>query len=283
MNDAKLFFEGRTLLLPTKHGKERVLAPILEKGLGVQVVVADVDTDVLGTFSGEIERTLDPVSAALAKCRLAFERFGADLAVASEGSFGPDPFVGMVPVNEELLVLLDDRERLQIQVAVRSTDTNFNAAEVTNRYQLEQFATQVQFPSHALILRQGEGSLNKLHKGITQWDALFSLFDQLRAEHDSVWVETDMRAHLNPSRMDVIASAAHRLVARIQSACTACGAPGFGITEQVSGLPCDWCGTATRAELYAISECQRCGYRQEDWYRKGRKTEDPAYCERCNP
>jgi hypothetical protein len=283
MNDSKLFFEGRTLLLPTKHGKERVLAPILEKALGVRLVVADIDTDALGTFSGEIERTLDPVSAALAKSRLAIERFGADLAVASEGSFGPDPFVGMVPVNEELLVLLDDKERLQIQVAVRSTDTNFSASEIVNRHQLEQFANKTQFPSHALILRQSEGSLKNLHKGITQWDELYSIFELIRAEHGSAWVETDMRAHLNPSRMDIIASAAHRLVERIQSTCTACGAPGFGITKQVSGLPCDWCGTATRAELYAVSECQRCGYSQEDWFRKGRKTEDPAYCERCNP
>jgi hypothetical protein len=50
-------FEGRRLLIATKHHKEQVIAPVFEKELAVQCFTSDeFDTDSLGTFSGEIER-----------------------------------------------------------------------------------------------------------------------------------------------------------------------------------------------------------------------------------
>ena len=50
-------FKGRTLLIATKHQKEKVIAPIFKKSLGVQVIVpAQLDTDVFGTFTCEITR-----------------------------------------------------------------------------------------------------------------------------------------------------------------------------------------------------------------------------------
>ena len=58
-------FEGRKLLIATKHKKEIVIAPILEKELGVTCFVApDLDTDELGTFTGEVERRDDPFTTA---------------------------------------------------------------------------------------------------------------------------------------------------------------------------------------------------------------------------
>jgi len=56
-------FEGRKLLVVTKHHKEKVIGPILSKELGVECAVArNFDTDILGTFSGEVERKNDPKS-----------------------------------------------------------------------------------------------------------------------------------------------------------------------------------------------------------------------------
>ena len=52
-------FAGRKLVIATKHGKESVLKPLFDKELGVKSeLVEGLDTDLLGTFSGEIERTL---------------------------------------------------------------------------------------------------------------------------------------------------------------------------------------------------------------------------------
>lgn len=44
------------------HGKENVLSPILEKALGVETIVPEsFNTDLYGTFSGEIPRKMDPI------------------------------------------------------------------------------------------------------------------------------------------------------------------------------------------------------------------------------
>jgi len=52
-----LLFENRKLVIVTKHKKERVIAPLLEKHLGVVCFVSEgFDTNTLGTFCGEIER-----------------------------------------------------------------------------------------------------------------------------------------------------------------------------------------------------------------------------------
>ena len=62
-------FKGRNLIIATKHGKEKVIAPIVEKELGVKCFVTkDLDTDILGTFTGEVERKDDPLTAARKKC-----------------------------------------------------------------------------------------------------------------------------------------------------------------------------------------------------------------------
>jgi hypothetical protein len=44
-------FPGRKLLIASKHQKEEVIAPLLEKALEVTCIVpANFDTDELGTF-----------------------------------------------------------------------------------------------------------------------------------------------------------------------------------------------------------------------------------------
>ena len=55
-------FEGRRLVIATKHGKEAVLAHILERELGVLCfTMPQFDSDIFGTFSGEVERLEDIV------------------------------------------------------------------------------------------------------------------------------------------------------------------------------------------------------------------------------
>ncbi len=87
-------FEGRYLVIATKHNKEKVIAPILERELGVKCFVpVNLDTDALGTFTGEVERKDDPITTARKKCLLAMELENCDMAIASEGSFGPHPSI----------------------------------------------------------------------------------------------------------------------------------------------------------------------------------------------
>ena len=135
-------FKNRKLIIATKHQKERVIAPILTEALGVECFVPDnFDTDLLGTFSGEIERKSDPVSTLRQKCLMAMEMYNCDLGLASEGSFGAHPTVYFATADDELLIFIDKKNNLEIIVREISTVTNFNAREIENTRQLIDFAS----------------------------------------------------------------------------------------------------------------------------------------------
>lgn len=85
-------FQNRKLIIATKHEKEKVIAPILENELKLICFIDEkFDTDTLGTFAGEIERELDPISTAREKFLRAMKHNNCHLGVASEGSFGQHP------------------------------------------------------------------------------------------------------------------------------------------------------------------------------------------------
>ncbi|WP_276499017.1 DUF6671 family protein [Pontibacter litorisediminis] len=277
-------FRGRKLLIATKHRKESVIAPLLEEGLGVSCVVAEqFDTDLLGTFTGEVEREAAPVTTARRKCEMALELYGFDLAVASEGSFGPHPVLGFVPVEEEFLLLLDRKNGLETVVRELSLETNFAGEAVDTEEQLLAFASEVKFPSHALVLRPAKHSAAGITKGITGKAHLLAVFRRLQRRHGQVYAETDMRAMYNPSRMSVIRQATEKLVAKASSCCPACHTPGFGVASVKRGLPCGACGFPSRAVLSEFLACHKCGHTLERKYPNSTKVEDPAYCQLCNP
>ena len=277
-------FRGRVLLIATRHGKENVLAPILEPGLGVVCqTVPELDTDQLGTFTGEVERVLPPLDAAREKCRLAMELTGHDLAIASEGSFGPHPSLPFLPADEEFLLLVDRRNALEIAVRECSPRTNFSSAQVSTEEELMAFARGVFFPSHALILKSGPSEPTGIRKGISRMDDLLAGFQSLLERHGSVQVETDMRAMYNPTRMGVIEEAGRKLVERCLASCPSCGRPGFGVREVRTGLPCAQCGIPTRGVIASVLRCEGCGHCREDAYPDGITEADPGRCDACNP
>lgn len=278
------FFQGRKLLIATKHKKEEVLAPLLEQALGVQCVVAEgLDTDQLGTFSGEVERTLSPLETARAKCRMALEQSGCDLALASEGSFGPHPSLWFLAANEELLLFVDHKNGLEIKVRELSTHTNYGTEEIQTEEELLRFAEKALFPSHALILRKERTSVAGLIKGITDPQQLLMEFRHLLGKYGKAVVETDMRAMHNPSRQAVIAIAAQKLIVTIGHCCPRCGTPGFSISSIRQGLPCRQCARPTPAVASVLYSCASCGHQQAEHYPDHKATEDPANCTTCNP
>ena len=277
-------FSARDLIIATKHQKEKVIAPIVEHALGVRCfVTGSLDTDLLGTFSGEVERTDDPITAARKKCQMALEQTDATLAIASEGSFGPHPSLFFVAADEEFLLFMDRENDLEIIVREISTSTNFNKKAISTREELDAFAQLVGFPSHGLILKSNANDHQDLVKGIQDWQQLYQAFAQRIAHSSSVYVETDMRAFCNPTRMRVIENATIKLVEKIKSVCPNCSTPGFGITDHREGLPCSWCGAPTRSTLSYVYSCAKCSFTREEKYPNGKREEEPMYCDRCNP
>ncbi len=276
--------EGRDILIATSHNKEQVIGPMISASLGVNFfTIPNFDTDYFGTFSGEVERKDDPFTTAKKKCERGMELSNFDLALASEGSFGPHPTLLFVPADDELLVLVDKKNDVLITAREISTQTNFGAMKIQSEGELLDFAVKHLFPSHAMILKSTINEGFDILKGITNKEELISGFNKLFSKYNSVTIETDMRAMYNPSRMKVIGNACKKLIDKIQSCCPKCNVPGFSVGEIITGLPCELCGAATSSTLKHIYHCQKCDYHQTVKHPSGKQYEDPLYCDICNP
>lgn len=277
-------FDGRKLLIATKHDKEKVIAPLFEKELGVCCFVSDkFDSDTLGTFSGEVPRKDDALTTLRKKCLLGMDKNHCDLVVASEGSFGSHPSIFFAAADDELMMLVDAKNDLEIVVREISLATNINAATITNESDLLEFVQRIDFPSHGLILKPAENNYTKIIKGIKNLEDLKDHFQDFKNEFGGVYVETDMRANFNPLRMKVIEKTAQKLLEAIKSTCPECKTPGFTVNKVIPGLPCSWCKTPTASTLSFVYLCKKCGFYKEVFYPHQKTNEDPAYCHSCNP
>ncbi len=208
---------------------------------------------------------------------------GLPLGLASEGSFWPDPFAGMFPWNVELVVFIDDERGLEV-VGVAQGQTNFAHLLAAGWEEAENFARQAGFPGHHLVLRPEGENDPRIRKGIVERVELEAAFAWALEQSASrrVFLETDMRAHANPTRMDNIRLAAEDLVKKLRSPCPACDLPGFWIVERISGLPCEDCGAPTRETRAEIHGCLQCAHRVTR-ERTDRQSADPGRCDYCNP
>ena len=282
------FFENRTAVLVSKHGKEQVIGPLLKQAFNITLNIAgSVDTDLLGTFSGEVDRVHNQYDTAKLKIDLAKEELPyADLLLASEGAFNPHPDAPVITVNTELLLLRDLKNNFEIAAWYKTYNTNIERRKITSKAQLLDFATAIDFPNNRLILKTTTGA-NTLHveKGAATVDELVVMFEKIStiADNNVIDAETDMRACYNTLRMESIRLCAINLVNAMQSTCGQCGTPGFSVAESKSGLPCRDCGMPTGSVLYYEYRCNKCNYTYDKKFPLGKENEDPMYCDFCNP
>lgn len=278
--------DGTSAALATRHGKEQVIAPGLEV-VGLCVVVAAIDTDAFGTFSGEVPRRASPLEVARRKARAGMTALGLSVGLASEGSFGPHPALPLLTADRELVVLVDDRLGVTLWEEVLSTDTVAASlvlsATADRRDELDAFCARVGFPDQALICRPA-GAPNRagLTKAIRTGEEL-RVGIARAAQHatdNQVLIEVDLRAHLSPSRRIVIAEAARRLGARLAQRCPSCRAPGFGIEHLEQGLACSRCRRPSEEAAFRVERCPLCRFEQRIALAG---FADPARCAWCNP
>ena len=277
-------YSGARIALLTQHGKERVLAPLFASELGATVeVVRGFDTDSLGTFTRDIARAGTQVEAARRKAELAVELSGSDLGLGSEGAFVPGPF-GLGSWNVEVLVLVDRVRGIAIIGRAGAAGRHLHAT-VRARTELVEFASRAGFPDHGLVIRSDDERDPCFAKGIDTWPALERAFEEalLRSTGGAVVAESDLRAHLNPARMETIGHAGRDLMRRMGTSCPGCGSPGFGMVASIPGLPCRDCGAPTRRAMAEEWDCVRCSNRAERALHDRPETADPAVCDYCNP
>ena len=252
MDELSKRFSGRTLGVATVHEKERVIGPALMRALplGGVLPIAGIDTDRFGAFSGEVQRTDDPLTSCIKKARHGAEVSGMDLVVASEGSFAPYPPAPFISCNEEFLVLLDVRDETVFHHRHVTLETVFGGERCSTWGHVQAFAERMKFPEHQLVVRVNEKweRGEPLHKGIRDTNALRDVTEAIIDEQGSCWVETDMRAMANPTRMKMIGTTAEGFARELASLCPACATSWFRIDR---GDP----RTAVRALRLAYARC----------------------------
>ena len=279
-------YAGKCIVLTTKHAKSIAIAPPFEEILGAGVLEHVVNTDELGTFSGEIERKGTALECAQKKCEWSIKSAKVDYALSSEGSFGTHPFIPFIPSNREILYFIDKKRKFHLHVTDLYTETNYQMGEFSSVEEVKAMAKKALFPSHALIIRTAMGySDGPVFKGVmNEADLEAAVQECLETSHEhKIWVETDMRAHVNPTRMEMIGRLAKTLAERLNCLCPSCYTPGWGRVDIEGGLPCGWCGTPTdeiKAEIYG---CAKCRHKETKSPPHGKDAAEPSCCPICNP
>ena len=279
-------FHGLKAAIATMHGKEKVIGPILDKWFGIDLNIAEgVNTDALGTFTGEIPRSGSMLDAARSKARIAIEKTGQSIGLGSEGSFGPHPIAFFMPSSLEIMVLIDGRTNNEIIVQHRYK-TNHDSIIIKPGQDLRSFLNRIGFPLHAVVVRPEISMRTEcIVKGIVDANQLEAaiLEAAIMSDSGSVIIQSDMRAHLNPTRMKNIENLAKRLALRAARLCPVCITPGFGFIKALRGLPCEICLRPTRITLAELHGCSACGHQVIIRERSPLMRAEALWCDACNP
>ena len=273
---------GAKAVLTTKHGKGLQIAPAFSKHLNMQVEELNLDTDQLGTFSGEIERNGTAQEAVVKKAELGVSISGSPIGIASEGSIGADPFIPFINSDIELMALVDKERSLTIIESLRSTEIIAHTLKASKETELDKFLIKADFPNHNLIVRSADKAISFCVKGIKSEKDLFKTIANGFKDFPELVIENDLRAHCSPSRQKNISALAEKLALRLSHLCPECQAPGWGVINYKRGLPCQECGEISKDALaQEIQGCGRCDFTQVG--KTLAESIDPAQCQLCNP
>lgn len=277
------FYHAKAVSLLTQHGKEKIIAPLLQPFLGCQIShTTAYDTDLLGTFSGETLRIENQIETARKKARIGMDLTGLQVGLASEGAFVADPFGGLLPWNVEIVVWLDDERHFEV-IGIAQGPARSVHRTIRKMAELENFTQEAGFPEHHVVLRPEDERDARIHKGIADWDNLRKIFLNclVTSANGLVFAENDHRAFCSPTRQAMIVRATQDLMKKFESLCPACGLPGFSITGHKAGLHCNTCGSTTRLPKSFIWQCQACQHLQEK--ASDKLWAQPSECDVCNP
>lgn len=268
----------------TQHGKQALLREPLENALGCHIAHTDAyDTDSLGTFTRDQIRSGSQLEAARKKASIGMHLLNTSIGIASEGSFGMDPFGGFIPWNTELVVWIDHNLDIEV-IGIAQGPAQSLHKLIQSSLELETFAKTANFPEHHLVVRPQNQDHPEIIKGINHPADLIQAFNwaKQKSVNGCVFIENDLRAHCNPTRQGLIRKAAENLIQKLHSTCPQCNTPGYWITEQTAGLPCSACGRKTHLPVSEIWCCSTCTY--EDHKRLSfHQLADPSRCDFCNP
>lgn len=278
------YFVGKKVGIVSMHHKHEILQNELKQELKlIPFLVTNINTDEFGTFSGEIERKLSALDTLRLKCEAGKIRHPEiDLFLASEGSFGAHPDLFFSAANEELILIKDFSLDKEYMASYFTSNTNYSNFKSNDISQVKQFIQQVGFPRHGILIKDSTES-NLWHKEITSWNELDLFLENCQKKASFIEVQTDMRAHRNPTRQESIKTCLNKLIASIKTTCPSCNSVYFNFEKTVPGLPCKACSMPTKTTLKHLYKCHFCSYEKEILHPRNLKYEDPQFCDFCNP
>ena len=278
-------YDGKLVGLATIHGKERAIAAPFRRVLGAEIVVAPgIDTDQLGTFSGEIARPASPVEVTDMKARMTFAAMDVDCSLASEGSYGPIFKVPLKAGGMEILTFIDRERGVRVTQTMTTHRTNWRMLYFREGED-ERVARELGllgFPAYGVFVMQNDEWTTVIKDLASVADVVATVNRHARLSADGqALVIPDMRAHRNPLRMQVIRATAWRLARRLTHFCPKCHAPGFGHISSRRGLPCEACAEPTHWIHFEIDGCSACGHAAARPRKDGRHTASKFSCQQC--
>ncbi len=277
-------YANKRIGLATIHAKELAIAPPFRRLLAADVVVAPkIDTDTLGTFSGEIPRNDELIQTAVVKAQMAFATLDVDCAIASEGSYGP---IDRVPLNAggvEIMAFVDRKRGVKIVETLLTHRTNWRMWRLKPGDPLLPVAVKtLRFPEYGVFVMKNSDYSHPV-KGLETVDEVMAAVDrEARLSDDGLALMiADMRAHMNPTRMKVLRALGWKLAKRLSHVCPKCAAPGFGHIDSRRGLPCGGCGQPTHYVHFEIDGCNVCGHAVGRPRKDGLKAAPKLACQPC--
>lgn len=276
-------YNNINIIVASKHKKEQAIQKLLEDAFQAKIFVPDdYDTDQFGTFTGEIPRKDTAYETVIKKAKEACRSYNFDYAIANEGSFGPHPTIYFAPADIELMSFIDIKNDIVVVETEITTETNYDHLDIKISDKYEDFLLKIKFGSHGIIVRALDD--NKIiAKGINDLDYLHGILKFNFQQYQTIRLETDMRAMMNPTRMQVIHKLAMKLVDRLSNNCKRCNLPGFGKVSVTGRLLCEDCSAETELYQHKILECIRCDYQEYLPRADGLTKADPQHCPICNP
>jgi hypothetical protein len=269
--------------ITTKHGKIDQIAPAFSGQAQWEFELAPIDTDLFGTFTGEVERSLPPRETAIEKARAGAKLLECDYGIGSEGTIGPHPLLPFVNANYELMAFVCLSRGVAIVESFLSTSILAHSELVTSSDDLDATFVKFDLPRHAVNIIATNGAGRSVVKGVRQPNEARSVIARLLEDgHSEVQVESDFRAMSSPSRQANITKCAEALAARVAATCPACSLFGWGEIGFEYGVPCLACGTINSSIARAVRlGCQGC--ENTELVELAEASVDPSRCVNCNP
>ncbi len=277
-------YQNKECMFPTMHRKHEVVAPIFNELLGLEVTAVEVDTDQFGTFSGEVARVLPVKDTLRKKIESGFGTKDGQIAVASEGSISPHPYIPFVTANMESLMFVDKEKGFELTVSHLSTDIVAEKMEVSDYSELNHFLLKADFPNHGLMVIPKDPIQLEVCKGIRDESELAEAIKVLvgKSRVNRVVVQNDFRAHMSPTRMKNIGDCARKLAIRIAQKCPKCSQPGWGAVSSIYDARCEYCESKLKSVVSGYQNgCVTCDYVEVE--ELDDVSNSSKWCDFCNP